>query len=472
MPSDKLVELKAGMNIDAGIFPSAEDTAGATNYWANARNAWFRELHIAHMPGQQRLVRSIGRQAKALAQAYVNGAKRFYYEDAGVVNYVDNASGIINTVGTLDGSSQVFWLEPWGTWLVASDNTNQLKLWKGSGTFIDIATGQFTRAKIIKKLAQHLIAYNTDVYPSGFHWCSASDPETWTPATNNSARNLPIRNLDSDIVCVADLAGGHAVYSNAYQLQVQYVGAGDWFGTPGTPLSGIGAVSRYSVVSLGRYNWGLCRGGIFVTDGNSFMYVDRPAIDRWVQEEIDWDRGEEVVGYFDEKLLLVLWSVPLLDGTKTTIAVDPKDRMLLTDKSKRPFTFVNGDYGAAVHREVLDYPLVAQPEGIYYTSVKDTTMGDFYLQGGLYDAGTHERAKTWELIRFEGTIAGARVRVGFTDQPHMNTVEWYAWEDIAFSYPIPGGPRESIYMAVEITSSTDLRLSAMTVWGMGAGKTQ
>lgn len=467
MPTSKLVEITAGKGINTGVFPSAEDTAGG---WANARNAWFKDLHIEHMPGQQKLVSFLNRQAKAMAQAYVGGNQRLFYEDGGAIWYQQNATGAAILIGTLSTVSNSFWLEPYGDWLIASDNISQLKLWKNTGTFIDIATGQFTTAKIVKKLAQHVIAYSTNIFPNGFHWCTASDPTDWTPTTTNSARNLPIRNLDSDIIAVADLNGGHAVYSRAYMLQVSYLGASDWFGTPASPLGGIGAESRYSVVSLGRFNWGLCRGGIFLTDGQSFQYVDRPAVDRWIQEQIDWTRAGEIVGYFDERLLLVLWSVPTFGGTKSVIAVDPKDRTLLTDKSKRPFSFAVGDYGSALHREVLDYPIVAKADGVYFTSVAGLTMQDFYLQGGLYDAGDHSRVKTWETARFEGTIAGAQVRFGFTDSPHLDSVVWQAWSPIAFEFPIPGGPRESIYLAVEITATSTFRLSAFTMWGQGAGK--
>lgn len=468
MPISKLIEITAGKGINTGVFPSVEDTAGG---WGEARNAWFKDLHIEHMPGQKKLVRFLSRQAKAMAQAYVGGVQRLYYEDAGIISYIQNAEATpVTVVGTLNSASNSYWLEPWGDWLVASDGVSQLKLWENTGTFHDIAAGQFTTAKIVKKLAQHLIAYSTDIFPNGFHWCSASDPNTWTPAPTNSARNLPIRNLDSDIIAVVDLSGGHAVYSRAYMLQVNYLGAGEWFGTPASPLSGIGAVSKYSAVSLGKFNWGLSRGGIFLTDGQSFQYVDRPAVDRWVQEEIDWTRASEIVGYFDEKLLLVLWSVPLLTGGKSVIAVDPKDRTLLTDKSKRPFAFATGDYGSALHREVMDYPLVARPDGVYFTSVNGTTMGDFFLSGGLYDAGDHSVIKTWETVRFEGTIAGAQVRFGFTDKPHLDTVDWHNWADMTFEFPLPGGPRESIYCAIEIRSTSTFRLSGFTMWGKGAGK--
>lgn len=467
MPISKILSLKPGEGLDAGIFPSAEDTVG---YWGDARNAWFRELDVRHAPGQVKIANVLSRAPRALAQAYVQGKKRLYFEDAGIISFTEDG-GASQIIGTLDGASTSYYLEPWGDWLVATDNISQLKLWKNTATFIDIATGEFTTAKIVKKLAQHLIAYSTDVFPNGFHWCSASDPETWTPLSTNSARNLPIRNLDSDIIAVADLASNHAVYSRNYMLPVQYIGPNDWFGTPANALFGIGAVSKTSVVNLGRFNWGLCRSGVFQTDGNSFVYVDRPAVDGWIKEEIDWARENEVVGYFDNKLLLILWSVPLLSGGKTVIAVDPKDRQLLTDKTKRPFTFMTGDYGSAMGAEVLDYPIVGRADGVFSASVEGTVMGDFYLQAGLFDAGANDFSKTWAMAKFEGTIADAEVRFGFTDAPKLDTLDWGPWTAMTFEFPLPGGPRESIYLAFEIRSTTEFRMSGFTMYGHKAGAT-
>ncbi len=466
MPIEKILSIKPGAGLDTGVFPSAEDTVGG---WANAKNAWFRELDIQHIPGQQRIANVLSRQPKAMAQAFVQGKKRLYYEDGGIISYSDDGAAPI-VIGTLSATSTSYWLEPWGDYLIASDNEHQLKYWKGTGTFIDIAVGQFVKAKIVKKLAQHVLAYSTNVFPNGFHWCSASDPETWTPLATNSARNLPIRNLDSDIIAVTDLSSGHAIYSRAYMLPVAYLGPNDWFGTPANALSGIGAVSKFSVVNLGKFNWGLCRSGVFQTDGNSFIYVDRPAVDRWIQEMIDWTREDEIVGYFDSKLLLILWSVPQLDGTKSVIAVDPKDRQLLTDKAKRPFTFMTGDYGSAIPAEVLDYPVVGKVDGVYSTSVTGTIMGDFFLQGGLYDAGAMDRMKTWSTCKFEGTIAEAEVRFGFTDEPHWDTLDWHDWAPMTYEFPMLGGPRESIYMGFEVRSSKMVKLSGVSMFGFGAGE--
>lgn len=465
MAKDKLIEIRPGKGLDSGIFPSAQPTSGAV--WRTATNAWFRELHIEHVPGRTKLVSTISRSSKSIAQAYAGGAARFYYEDKGIVSYY--ANGSTSVVGALadDGNYD---LEPYGEWLLATDFTSTLQLWKGIGTFAaagDVAT-QFNKCKIIRKIAQHVLAFNTDENPSGFHWCSASNPELWTPSVNNSAGNLVIRDLDSEIVAVVDLGAALAVYSRETMLVVQYTGAGQWFGTPNQALSGIGAAGKHSVVSLGKTNYGLSKGGIFLTDGSGFSYIDRPAIDRWLQENVDWTRADEIVGYFNDQLLLVIWTIPLLDGSLATLAVDPKnkDRAQGVDVGRRIWTYLTEQFSFGDDRSVFDYPLIALSDGIYLNSVANTVVGGFELGSWLFDAGDQMYAKLWDYVLLEGTMSG-QVRVGFTDTPTMASVDWQDWQDCAHRVPLRS--RESVFFAIEFRSEESFKLSGLTVYGEKAG---
>lgn len=464
MAREKLIELKPGKGLDSGVFPSAQPTVGAV--WRTAINAWFRELHIEHMPGSTRIVPVLGRASKAMAQAYVNGP-RLYYEDLGVINYV--STGVSTVIGTLD-SNGIYDLTPYGTWLIATDNVNPLKIWKGTGTFQTAGDveSQFSKCKILTKLGQHVLAYGSDVFPAGFHWCSASNPELWTPAANNSAGNLPIRDLDSDIIAVAHLGAAHAVYSQDHMLVVQYTGAGQWFGTPNQALSGIGAVSSKSVVSLGKVNWGLCKGGVFYTDGNGFAYVDRPAIDRWLQENVDWARADDISCYFNDQLMLVIWSIPTLDGGFKSIGVDPrnKDRIAGVDVGRRVWTYCSNSFTCGVDRSAFDRPIVASTDGIFLNSVPTTVTGDFSLGSWLLDAGDQMTRKVWDFALLEGTLSG-EVRVGFTDRPDINTVEWNTWVDAEYRFPFSS--RESIFMAIEFRTDEAFKLSGITVYGEKGG---
>src|SRR5262245_50539952 len=143
-----------------GVAPTVEPASGAI--WRTSRNAWFREASVEHALGKSRIV-ATSLQSRFLANAFTAaGQKRLYYEDAGVVRY-STGSGPSVLIDTL-ANNGTYWLEPWGDWLIASDFQNNLKIWKNTGGFVTItdAATQFAKARIIKKLAQHLIAYNTN----------------------------------------------------------------------------------------------------------------------------------------------------------------------------------------------------------------------------------------------------------------------------------------------------------------------
>jgi len=461
MPAKEYILLRPDQGLVTGVMPSIEPASGAV--WKTSRNAWFKEASVEHALGRSRIVKT-NVQSKALANAFTsNGQKRLYYEDSGVIRYSQGGSST-TLIDSLSNSPDArYWLEPWGDWLIASDNINQLKLWKNTGGFINIGTGQFARARIAKKLAQHMIAYNTDVFPSGFHWCNANDPETWTPAATNSARNLPIRGLDSEIVCVTDLGASHAVYSRSTMLLVRYVGPTQWFGTPQQALQGIGAVSTLSCISVGPLNYGLCRDGIFVTDGNSFQYVDRPGIDTWVQEKIDWNLAHQIAGFYDARLQLVSWSVPLL------VAAPESHAVLALDTRRRElagFTYLEPGGGVGLRREVFDYPVRAFADALYFVSIAGSLVGDFSLTSQLMDGKDKTHQKSWDYAVFGGTLTG-EVRFGFTDLPNDDTIEWGDW--MPLETRVPFGPRESVYIAIEIRATSTLKLTSVQVFGEEAG---
>lgn len=470
MASTKLIELRPGKGLEGGVNPSAEEASGAV--WRDCNNAWFRETAVEHALGRQRIIPSISRQSKALAQAFTQaGVRRLYYEDLGIINRWEGVSASV--IGNLSSTGD-YDLEPWGDWLLATDSQNNLKIWKNTGTFSTItdAATQFARCKIVRKLAQHLIAYNTDVFPTGFHWCSASNPDLWTPSTTNSARNLSIRNLDSEIMAVEPIGAAHAVYSKNTMMLVRYVGPDQWFGTPDQALQGVGAVSRSSVVSNGNVNYGISRAGMFATDGNSFTPIDRPAIDKWLQDNVDWNLADTIAGYFDERLGLVIWTLPLLAGGRKSIGMDPRTRSVTTEAiylSRKSFTMLDVDFGAGLGREIFDYPVVSLADGIYFASLSTLLAGNFTLTSHLQDAGAPEFFKSWDYLILSGRIdPSSQIRLGYADEPSVNAIQWSDWQLITSSR-VPFTPRESVYLAIDLKASANFKCSGITVFGEKMG---
>lgn len=485
MAQEKLIELKDDALV-AGLTPSVEPTAG--QLWSGGQNVWFRDLSIEQTLGRSKIVNITGRPPQALAQAFNAPNKSLYWENLGLI-YQMNGQGnptVFSPPTVIGALSNVgdYWLEPWGTWLLMTDGINQPSLWQGGPT-INIGVGQFKTCKIIKKIAQFAVCYNLDVMPNGFAWSAVSDPTNFTPDQTNAAASLQIRDLDSEIVCVQDLGVSHAVYSRDTMLLVQYVGPdAGWLGTPNQALRNVGAVSKRSVVAVGRQNFGLNRSGIFITDGTTYTYADRPQIDRFLQENVDWSQGSTIWGRWNDRLGIITWNVPLLPSSvyytaatpRLVIGMDPKIRTVTKESiylSRKPFTFLDGVSYGGLDREVFDYPIVIMPDGLYYDSVENTLAGSFNLTSQLFDGGDQTIYKQWDYAIFAGhfdtTDPTMQVAFGHTDQPTLASVVWDPWQPMAYQVPPVSGPRESIFLALRFQGSSTFKLDQVRVFGEKGG---
>lgn len=478
MSSTKLIELLPSKGLDSGIAPSADPTAGLI--WKDSKNIIYREAGIEHSLGRQKLFTVTGRPAQAMAQAFNAPTKSLYYENLGFIYHWPGAGAPV-IIGALESNGD-YWLEPWGTWLLLTDNIKQPKIWQG-GAFIPIGVGQFSTAKIIKKIAQFAVAYNTDVLPNGFFWTDVSDPTQWTPTLTGAARNLEIRDLDSEIVAVADLGGSHAVYSRDNMLLVQYVGVNaGWLGTPQQGINGIGALSKRAIIAQGRYNYGMSRAGVFITDGNNFTYVDRPQVDKWIQEDIDFSLAAQISGYWNDRLGLAVWIVPLLTTSsyytpatpRIALALDPKTSRVTTeatarDPARRSFSFLDGSPLLGMSREVFENPIASLEDGIYLEGVTNTLTSGFTINSQLFDAGDQSVYKLWDYAIFSGKrLSGNEVRFGFTDEPTLESIQWNAWQPL--TYHCPFNMRESVFFSVQLRGAEELILAGIHVFGEKGGQ--
>jgi len=263
---------------------------------------------------------------------------------------------------------------------------------------------------------------------------------------------------------------------------VQYLGPnGGWLGTPNQALSGIGAVSKYSVVSVGPYNFGLSRDGIFQTDGSTATYLDRPAIDRWIQENVDWTKEVTINGFFNQRTGIITWIVPLLSkspytalfGPRIGLSMDPKLRTVTAEGiylSRKSFSFVDGKPFFGIEREVFDYPIVSLQDGLYYESVENTLTGQFSLSSQLFDGGDQGIFKMWDYFKFAGLFdSSTTVQFGYTDLPELNTIVWGPIQPLTYECPPVGGPRESVFLSMRFAGSSSFKLTSIVGFGEKGG---
>ena len=189
-------------------------------------------------------------------------------------------------------------------------------LLSGAANFVDLDTvsdlAANYRCAIFGKIGPFLFAFRTaagaTINDFTIDWCSSDDPTVWTPATTNSAGQLEARDLGSPIICAKPYADGYAVYGLDECRYVYPVPAPDYLGIRPL-LSGIGAVSKHSVVPVDRIQYGMGTRGIWMHDGSQSNYIDTPDVHDSIYGDLNQTQVTKCVAVYDgiEHLVLFFW---------------------------------------------------------------------------------------------------------------------------------------------------------------------
>jgi hypothetical protein len=398
--------------IQSGIYQIGK---AAAVLWQDGRNIVFRDLGFRSAGGATQKSVPLGDQARDIAQAYVSGtlAKRLYFGTDTKVEMHELIGGVWTETDLLTWptAGQYADLETWGTWLVATNGVDPVKVWKNTGLLVDLAGTPFTRAKIIKRKQPFLLAFNTNnIGDTGVEWSSDSDIENWTPTSANSAGNVVLRDLESAIVAVTDLGPRLAIYSLNTMVIGTFIGAPNVWSWQ-RAISGIGAISSRSVVTLDPFNYGLTRDGIFKTDGVSSAYVDDPAMLKYIRDTADFSRQNLFWGFADALLKCVTFNFLDINNTWRQVSYYPDQKI-----------FTKGDMQltAGSPKQVLDYPIVAGENLRFGTWQEGAQIFGADVSWSIktkpLDFGERSLYKLLQLIRVDGSPAGS-IRVCALDDP-------------------------------------------------------
>lgn len=451
----KLLELKDGQVISSGTYKSL--AKGQDALWKDSENFLFFDQAAEKMPGWTNY-KTKASPVLALEQAYIDGERRTYYAVAGQV--FKDAYGTEVSLGSGFGGSGYWSMTPWGNWLIASNDFDKPKVWKNTGSLVDLANYPQARARLLKKWKNHLMAYTNQT----LLWSSESAPEVWAASAQNSAGDIYVRDLDGDIIAAQPLGGAFAVYSSDTMIIQQYLGKPFYFGFPGTPINGIGAVSDSAIIPANNKNYGLSRKGFFVTDGVGFSLIGSPAINRWFKANMDWDNARRVVGLHWESIEHVCWWFPCKDGQVRGLAYR------YADGAWAP---LRQNVSAAADQQVFDYPLIATGNSWGFLGQGIDGGGSALpasLQSFPAHCGEEEREKVWDLLRVGKEITGVvEFRLGFSNDIEEEP-DWTDWGTLQEENWING--RSSVYLTLDFranASGSSLRLGSMSLHGeMGA----
>jgi hypothetical protein len=188
------------------------------------------------------------------------------------------------------------------------------------------------------------------------------------------------------------------------------------YGAGSVRVSGIGAVSRRSVVTVDPYNYGMNENGIWKTDANTFEYLDDPAVTKWLRERVDWARRAEIWGFHDSRLKQCRWQYPLvapLGGTFESVSYNYEGATFNrgTSSSQRP-----------ISRKSWRYPVVVDAAGkVGLWQQTETNYGSdisWLIRSKPLDFGASASFKTLEMMLVEGTWEmEARLKVWALQSP-------------------------------------------------------
>lgn len=444
--------------IQSGIYKVAK---AAVPLWADAENVIFRDLGVRKTRGALALPQLLESNARSLAQAYARGEQRIYAGTDRSLEMFKQISGIWqkSKLYNWPTAGQYADIETWGTWLIATNGVDPVVVWK-DGTVVPLAGVPFTKVKVLKRKTPFLLAFNTNnIGDTGVEWSSDSDPETWTPSTSNKAGNYNIRDLESEILAVVDLGDNLAIYSRSSMSIGRFLGGNDVWGFSRGP-SGVGAVSRRSVVTVDPFNYGLTRQGIFKTDGISFQYVDDPAMTRWIKDTADWNKASLFWGFHDTDLLCATWYFLDTGFSWHSISYYYNSGVLVPG---------NLQLTAGIKKEVLNFPVVAgqgKQIGTWQESEEhfDAPV-EFSIKTKPLDFGARGNMKLLQLVRVDGQWTGGNLRVCALDRPE-------GMEKVVFDKPLRNENYfefEAPYFTLEFYGDTPVYVTGIEIFGEAGG---
>lgn len=382
--------------LGTGLFPSYPGRKPL--FWSDGRNVTFDSGLIKAALGQFVLA-SIGAAAPILGVKVVNvnGVPTVYFGISYYLYKYTEAGGIVNiSPGLYIGDDNPWVFAVWGEWIAATNNVDPVQLYKNTGNFADLSGPSFTRAKLIEANDTHVFAFNTSNGANFVEWCDLDDIEDWTATSTNEAGNLPVRNLDSEIIAVKKLGDKIIFYTYNEMFAINYVGRPFIYGIEFL-LEGFGPVGPKAVASVGKIHYGLGRSGLWVTDGVSFQYIDEPAVFDFIYQrddtKIDPEKINQAVVWHDKMQNMVMFSYPRKEGpgyNDIQIGFNYKDQT-------KPWTIFN--YG----RTSVD------DGGVFPFAVAGDSFGTIYQQSVT---NTAPSAGTLPIVSLDGIEEYITIGVG------------------------------------------------------------
>jgi hypothetical protein len=500
LETDKSNGFKLGLNEEIGTGLYLSRFSRTVPLWSDGRNIQFTEIGVAKLPGSQTLVSTNNNEPiRGLLQEEAEESLRVYFGDLSTLYRYTAKTDLLETLGTgytlsessggseWDSGSSVWdsgnstwdsglvqpnqWsLVNYGAFVLATNGVDFPQIYKGT-SFSDLVgtdLGPNGTVEIFVNRGPHVLGFNTNVSPKEFIWCDADNVDDWVAAPDNLAGQLEIRELKTKIIAAVPLGSRIAVYGEDQMFVVNYLANDLVFGYQ-PAINGIGAVNKNAVVPVGRNNYGLSSQGFFVTDGQTFKYIDEPMVRDWFRNNHNAAQIGKVAAFHDEELSQIRWYFPSPESLTN-------DTCLSFNYERNTWSIILGTRSAGDERRVAGGPITGSEEGSILLEGSPRANNDSspvvaYVRSKAIDLGNADLVKELDSIRMGFVGNNLQYRIGWSETED-GTIHWGGYRYMETGFPFHNLRTSGRWLHIEIYSddiNTSWELSSMELIGRSEG---
>ncbi len=317
------------------------------------------------------------------------------------------------------GAVTGFKVTDYGSGYTDSDSLTQ-NTTTGTGTDLTldvfVSGCPFTNVKMMTSSGPHLLVANfskeSGDFPYDFAWSDRNNPDDWNPTSVNTAGSLTIREATSPIKALVPLGRGVGAYTETQMFFIEQTGYPFYFGYRPVLHSGTGAMSIDSVIPVDRLNYGLCKNGFFVTDGEEIKNLGEvEGINDYVLDNLATTESSNITGIHDAKEKEVIWSIPF--GTTQL------NKEIFYNYEYGTWGERSNNYSAFLEQSVFDHITSGDTDGLLFFEdggPVSSTSGVTSCTSVAIDFDNADNMKELSLLRVRKTGEGSPVvSLGWTD---------------------------------------------------------
>lgn len=344
----------------AGITPSLP--VRQAPLLVDGQNILFHEDSVQSLPGFSLLFSGKLEASEILGMCAVSvaGVPTLIFGTASTLYRYRESDGVTIVGSGFSTPATGRWIiEPYGEWVLATNNFDPPQIYKGSSfTAIGgIGDGDtaFARAKILARNRAFLFAINTDYDSRGVHWSDDDNPEQWDPVVNAEAGFIPVREADSELIAAIELDQDLIVFSKYSMHRINYIQSPNFFGSSKI-IDGFGAVGPRAVTRAIAKMYGFGFDFIWESNGVAAVPISMPVITRFIYTDINKDALHKIEAFHAASRTIVGWFYP-------SAGSEVNDRLVAYNYAKPSWTIWGFGQSSVEDNQVFPYLLLGNTTG-------------------------------------------------------------------------------------------------------------